>query len=382
MHYLDNASTTCVHPAVADVVDSVLREYWANPSALYTPGFEAEERISAARQTVALALGHTGPLDARRPELVFTAGGTEANNIAVLGAARARKGWGNHIVATGYEHPSVRRPLEHLEKNEGFTVTWIHPGLNGAVYAEELVQAVGTKTVLLCAMQMNNETGAKLDVAGIAAAVKERNSRTAVHVDAVQSFTKIPLNLSGTSIDTVALSGHKLHAPKGIGALYIRKGFMLEAPLYGGGQEGGIRPGTENTAFIAGFAKAVQLAQQAMEKDKRNISLLNLQLMAGLGSIGNICINSPEYAWPGILNISLPGIRSQTMLNFLDSRGVYLSSGASCDKGERSHTLTAMKLPDDRIDCALRVSMDGSNTPEDINALLDGLEMGIKTLQR
>lgn len=384
MHYLDNAATTRVDPRVADVVDRALREVWANPSSLYGPGYEAEEALHGARRTLAAALGIKGPLDERNPEIIFTGSGTEANNIAVLAAARARRGWGSHIVTTGYEHPSVRRPLERLEA-EGFTVTRICPAKNGEVYAEELVQAVGEKTVLVAAMQLNNETGATLDVAGIAAAAKTRNNRTAVHVDAVQSFLKLPLDVS--HIDTVALSAHKLHGPKGVGALYLRKGFAGDdfraaLPLLGGGQEGGLRPGTENAPYILGFEEAVRLAQKSREEDVRTIALLQLQLMAGLAGIEGIEINSPANAWPGILNISLPGVKSEVMLHHLEAQSVYLSSGSACARGERSHTLAAMGLPGARVDSALRVSLCAYNTAEDIDALLAGLASGLTTLVR
>ncbi len=381
MHYLDNAATTRVHPQVADEVDRVLRGVWANPSSLYGPGADAEEGIHAARRVLLGALGCREPLDLKRPQLVFTASGTEADNIAVFGAARPRKSWGDQIVATGYEHPAVRRPLGRLAE-EGFRVTFVAPGPDGRVDAAALLDAVGPKTVLVCAMQMNNETGAVLDVTALAAAVKQKNRRTAVHVDAVQAFTKLPLDVGGAPIDTVALSGHKLHAPKGVGALYVRRGFSLLPPFAGGGQEGGIRPGTQNTAFIAGFAKAVQLALDAREQAAQTVQTLHDRLVAGLAGMEGIESNSPPDAYAGILNFSLPGVRSEVMLHHLAAAGVYVSGGAACNKGERSHTLEAMGLPDARINCALRVSLCGGNTVEDIDALLCGLRGGLATLAR
>ncbi len=383
MHYLDNAATTPVSPAVTECIARELALHFANPSSLYPPGYEAEERVAVARAAVAAAMGVTSPQDARHPTVLFTGGGTEANNIAVFGAARARKNWGDHIVATGYEHPSVDRPLRMLAQQEGFRVTLIPPRADGRVSPDEIAAAVQEKTVLVAAMQVNNETGAVLDVAALAAQVKAKNNRLYVHVDGVQAFTKLPLPLEETGIDSYAVSGHKIGAPKGVGALFLRKGLHLAPPFGGGGQEGGIRPGTENTAYIAGLAVAADSAVANRQQTHQLFSALQARLLAGLRNLDGVTVNSPADAWPGIVNFSLPaGMRSQVMLNHLAEREVYISAGSACDRGKQSHTLAAMGLPAGRIESALRVSFGPENTQEDIDALLDGLAGGLRTLSR
>lgn len=376
MHYLDNAATTAVAGEVVEVVAQTLAQHYANPASLYAPGMAAEQVIAAARAQLAAALGCTPA------EVYFTASGTEASNIAIFGAARPRKRWGNRLVATGYEHPCVAKPLEALAEQEGFSLTMVPPGPDGAVDPGALLDAVDDATALVCAMQVNNETGAMLDTAALAKAVKAKNPRTAVHVDGVQAFTKVPVSLKNTAVDSFAVSAHKLHGPKGIGALYLRRGFHIAPPLLGGGQENGIRPGTENTAYIAGFGKAVELAMAQRELSAKTTAGLREKLLAGLAEMPGVEINSPQNGYAGILNCSLPGVRSETMLHFLEAREVYLSSGSACSKGQASHTLSAMQLPRERIDGALRVSFDGGNTEEDIDALLAGLEEGLATLAR
>ena len=237
MHYLDNAATTRVADTVADTADAVLRAHYANPSSLYAPGAQSEFVLSGARETVAASLG------AQPGEI----GG---NNLAVLGAVKARAAWADHIVVTGYEHPSVQNPVAALEK-EGWRVTVVRPDASGHVDAGALVRAVGSKTALVTAMHVNYEVVSILDGAARANAVKEKNSRTAVHIDGVQAWGKVPQRLNGTAIDSYAVSGHKIHAPKGVGALYVRRGYNLAPVFLGGGQEQKRRPGTENVAYIA-----------------------------------------------------------------------------------------------------------------------------------
>ncbi|MDL2325144.1 cysteine desulfurase [Ruminococcaceae bacterium OttesenSCG-928-A16] len=376
MHYLDNAATTPVVPEVIQVVSETLAAHFANPSSLYRLGFKAEREIDKSRKEIAKALGCTWA------EVIFTASGTESNNIALLGAAAARKGWGSHLVTTGYEHPSVIKPLERLALEEGFSLAIVAPGADGTVDIDEIVKAVRGDTALVAAMQVNNETGAIIDVAALAEKVKAKNPRTAVHVDGVQGFTRLPLRLAGTKIDSYAVSGHKLHAPKGVGALYLRKGYTLHPPMLGGGQENALRPGTENTAYIVGFAKAVALAGKKHIAAQQTTQQLQQQLLQGLAALPGVVVNSPAGGYAGIVNFSLPGVRSETMLHFLEERSVYVSSGSACNKGGRSHTLSAMNLPDKRIDCALRVSFSGENTPADVEALLAGLQAGLGSLAR
>lgn len=375
MHYLDNAATTRVADAVADVADAVLREHFANPSSLYAPGAHSEALIAEARETVAASLG------ARAEEVVFTACGSEGNNLAILGAVKARGAWADHIVVTGYEHPSVQNPIAALEK-EGWRVTVVPPDAAGHVDLRQLIDAVGPKTALVAAMHVNNEVGSILDVAALARAVKEKNSRTAVHVDGVQAWCKVPIRLNETAIDSYTVSGHKIHAPKGVGALYLRRGYHVAPVFWGGGQEAKRRPGTENIAYIAALAKAAERMRHGAAARAQHITALNALLWQRLAQLPGVTRNSPPDALPEVANFSVDAIRSETMLHFLESREIYVSSGSACSRGEASHTLTAMGLARRRVDTALRVSFCAENTPDDVNALADALAEGMRTLAK
>lgn len=375
MHYLDNAATTCVAQSAADVADEVLRAHFANPSSLYGIGAKSELVIKKARETVAHSLGCTAA------EITFTSCGSEGNNIAIQGACAARKAWANNIVVTGYEHPSVQNTVAAMREN-GFDVTVIYPDENGIVSIEEMAAAVNAKTALVAAMHVNNEIGAALDVARLAALVKEKNRRTAVHIDGVQAWGKLKIKLADTQIDTYTVSGHKIHAPKGIGALYIRKGFHILPYMHGGGQERGLRPGTENTAYIAAMAKACELAQADFKQKCEKIAAISSALRAQLEAIEGVTLNSPKSALPDIINFSVENIKSETMLHFLESNEIYVSSGSACSKGEASHTLSAMKLPKTRIDTAIRVSFSYDSTAADTDALIAALKEGIATIAK
>ncbi len=374
MHYLDNAATTRVADEAAETAARVLREHFANPSSLYAAGARAEAIISAARETVAASLG------VKTGEILFTGSGTEADNIAVQGALRARAAWGEHIVVSGFEHPAVQNAVSYMQK-QGWRVTTVRPDAQGHLDLDAMVRAVGTKTALCACMHVNNEVGTIMDVARLAREVKAKNPRTAVHVDGVQAWGKVPLKLSATMIDSYAVSGHKIHAPKGVGALYLRRGFHIEPLILGGLQEYGMRPGTENTAYIAAMAKAVELLQADKTRAQR-VRALSDRLWKGLAGIEGIVRNSPEDALPDVANFSVENIRSETMLHFLESRDICVSSGSACSKGEASHTLNAMGLARSRVDGAVRVSFSGENTAEDVDALLAGLRDGIRALAK
>lgn len=374
MHYLDNAATTRVADAVAEVAAQTLAGHFANPSSLYAPGARAEAVIRQARAAVATSLG------AGSGEVLFTGSGTEADNIAIQGALRARRAWGEHIVVSGFEHPAVQNTISAMEK-DGWRVTVVNPDATGHVDLDKMVHAIGTKTALCACMHVNNEVGTVQDVAYLAREVKSKNSRTAVHVDGVQAWGKVPIKLSATQIDSYAVSGHKIHAPKGVGALYLRRGYHIEPLIFGGLQEYGMRPGTENTAFIAAMEKAIVLLQADRTRQKR-MAALSARLWEGLAKLSGIQRNSPEDAMPDVANFSVANIKSETMLHFLEERGIYVSSGSACSKGEPSHTLAAMGLPKSRVDSALRVSFSGENTAEDVDALLTALQEGIATLAK
>ncbi len=372
IHYLDNAATTMVNPEVIETITKAMAEHWANPSSLYTPGAHSELALNKARADVARTLGATAG------EVYFTGCGSEGNNLAILGAARTRK-WGKRIVCTGFEHPSVALPMQRLAQ-EGYDVQFVAPEADGHLNVDKMLELVDKNTILVAAMQVNNETGTAVDVARLAAGVKARNDRTAVHVDGVQAWMRVPVRL--VNIDSYSVSGHKIHAPKGIGALYLRKGYHIEPPYLGGGQEKGMRPGTENLPYAIGMAKAATLLSRTLPQRHKTLVELNTRLREGLKQFPEVTLNSPEDAVPEVLNFSLNVIRSETMLHHLETMGVYVSSGSACSKGAASHTLTAMGLEPRRIDTAIRASFCADNTPEDVDALLEGLKTGLATLSR
>lgn len=378
LHYLDNAATTRVDPAVTEVIHDALVELWANPSSLYDPAVAAQDGIETARARIAKTL------HCRSDEIYFTACGSESNNMAIYGAALPRRHWGNKIVVTGFEHPSVQLPIRAL-KEEGFTVVEIAPERDGHIDTEKFLAAIDKNTVLAACMAVNNETGARQDIAALAQGIKAKNSRTHFHVDAVQAWLRIPIDLQKwPGVDTLSVSGHKIHAPKGVGALYVsEKYFQTFTPPYTGGeQEREKRPGTENLPYAIGLAAATQRLAKNMPARTAHIRALNQRLRQGLAAFPEVTINSPDSAVPEVLNFSENVINSQTMLNFLSERGVYISTGSACDKGALSHTLGAMGLDDRRIRTAIRVSFCAENTPEDVDAFLNAFADGMRTLQR
>ena len=375
MHYLDNAATTLVEPQLAKLCYDTMLKVYGNPSSLYKPGMEAERAMNHARAQVAATLGVTAS------EIYFTACGSESDNIALQGAAERTKNWAKNIVVTGFEHPAVYRTLELLA-DRGWEVRTIQPKADGHIDEEEFLAAVDKQTGLVAFMFVNNEIGTLLNPVALAKKIRAKNPRASIHVDGVQGWCKHPLKLSGGEIDSFALSGHKMHCPKGIGALYLRKNYRI-GPVYGGGgQEKGLRPGTENVPYIVTLGAAAEQYGKTIQPRLVAAQQLNSLLREELAKREGIRINSPEDASPYVLNFSIPGVRSETMLHFLESKEVYVSSGSACSKGAASHTLTAMGLPAARIDGALRVSFCDDTTKEDLFALLEGLDEGLATLQR
>ena len=377
LHYLDNAATTMVDPAVADAIAAALRESWANPSSLYDPAVLAEHKLNAARAKIAKTL------NCAAREIYFTACGSESNNLAILGAALPRQAWGNNIVTTGFEHPSVQLPIRAL-RDRGFDVAEVAPGADGRLDVQKLIDAVDKNTVLVACMAVNNETGAVQDIARLAAGVKAKNSRTAVHIDAVQAWLRIPLDLKKLpGVDTLAVSGHKVHAPKGIGALYLCENQRqhLRPPYLGGHQERGIRPGTENLPYAVGLGLAAEQGARRMRAAAANAAALNAQLRAGLAALPGVTVHSPAGAVPEVLNFSTNCVNSQTFISYLNDRQIYVSGGSACDKGEPSHTLQAMGCDARAVATALRVSFCAGNDEGDVAALLAALKDGLAELQ-
>ena len=375
MIYLDHAATTPVPEEVAHAVYDTLVSGWGNPSSQYPIGKQARDAVAAARETIAAALG------CKSEQFVFTSCGSESDNIALQGAAERTKNWAKNIVVTGFEHPAVYRTLELLAAR-GWEIRTVPPDAEGHIDETAFLDAVDKQTGVVAFMFVNNEIGTLLDPVALAKRVRAKNSRASIHVDGVQGWCKHPLRLSGGEIDSFALSGHKMHCPKGVGALYLRKNYRIGPVFGGGGQERGLRPGTENVPYIVTLGAAAEKYGKTIAPRLAAAGELNALLRAELARRPGVTVNSPADASPYVLNFSIPGVRSETMLHFLESKEVYVSSGSACSKGAASHTLTAMKLPAARIDGALRVSFCDTSTQEDVRALLDGLDEGLALLQR
>ena len=370
--YLDNSATTKPCKEAVDKMIYVLENVYGNPSSLHTLGLNAEKEVTAARKITAKQLG------AEADEIYFTSGGTEANNTAVFGAAYARRKTGNRIVTTAIEHSSVYESCKELER-QGFEVIFLDPERNGNISAEQLAAAIDKNTILVSVMMINNETGVRLPVDKISKIIKKNNAPALFHCDAVQAFGKVPVKPSKIGADLLSVSSHKIHGPKGVGALYIKKGTYIKPILYGGEQQKKIRPGTETVPLICGFGAAIENIG-SMSENMNKASLLHDYAVKRLSEISGVEINSPDDGLPYILNISAVGVRSETMLHFLEKQGVYISSGSACAKGKKSHVLTAMGLDGARIDSALRISFSKYSEISEIDTLAAFLQEGMSTL--
>lgn len=373
--YLDNSATTAVTPEVAALAARIMTEQYGNPSSLHRRGFWAERALTEARGQVAAVLR------CRPEEIVFTSGGTESNNLALLGAARAARRRGNRIVTTAVEHHSVLAVCRQLE-SEGFEVAYVSPDAGGVITPESFAAACDEKTVLASCMMVNSETGALHDIPAIAAACRRKNPGILFHADCVQAFGRLEIAPARWGVQLVSVSGHKIHAPKGVGALYVAKGVRLLPPLYGSGQERGLRPGTENLPGICAMGLAAERMNARRAENAAHFTALRQKLITNLSQSPAVCINSPQAAAPYIINLSVEGIRSEIMIHYLEQFEIYVSSGSACAKGERSHVLTAMGLPEDRIDSALRVSMTDTTAEGEIDEFCRRLLQGAATLAK
>lgn len=364
--YLDNSATTKVYKEAAEAAFEVMTENYGNPSSLHMKGVEAEKILEEARKDIAEAIG--GNPDG----LYFTSGGTEANNLAVIGGALAKKRKGNKIVVSAYEHDSVIKSAKQLE-SMGFSVIWLKPDENGIITPLSVFEAVDEKTVLVSVMLVNNEIGAINPIKEICSAAKRKNPEILFHTDAVQGFCKVPFKAEKSGVDLVTVTAHKIGGPKGIGALWIKKGARVLPQHFGGEQEKQLRPGTQAMPLIAAFGKAVQLENASSSERKERMKMLESYLKESIRKIDGILLNSKEDAIPNIVNISVPGIRSEIMLHFLENRGIYVSSGSACALGAKSHVLAAMGYDSARIDSAVRISFGRDTEKEDIDELVAAL---------
>lgn len=372
MIYLDNSATTKPSKKAIEYINRALTEAWGNPSSLHTMGMDAEMLLSDAREAVAKSIG------AASEEIIFTGSGTEANNTALM-AALYKKGQGNRIITTSIEHPSVLETVKRLEEN-GFEVIRLSVDRSGKINLSELENALNSKTVLVSIMLVNNEIGSIQPISDAAKLIKKIAPRAIFHTDAVQAYGKLPINVRELGVDLLTASGHKIHGPKGIGFLYCKKSVSIKPFITGGGQERGLRSGTESVPLIAGLMGALEDLGDIKKNYTKASELWNYAVSAFRNS-GIALINSPEDACPYILNISLVGYRSETLLHFLEAKGIYVSSGSACAKGEQSHVLSELGLDKKRSDSALRLSFSRDNKKEDIDLSLEALKEAVKKLR-
>ena len=371
--YLDNSATTKPCPGARKRLLEAVDLLWGNPSSLHQKGLEAQLLLEEARAFIAKCLS------CRESELYFTSGGTESNNLAVFGAANAMKRKGNKIVVSSVEHPSVSRAFDKLE-SDGFTVVRLPVDRFGVVPVEEIENAVDESTVLVSMMAVNNELGSVEPVEALSRIVKEKHSPALIHVDAVQAFGKLPLNVKKLGVDLMSVSAHKIHGTKGAGALFVKASVRLAPHIFGGGQEKNVRPGTEPLPAIAAFFGAAE--ELDVKKSLPAVTALRDGFVKKLSALDGVVINSGADALPYIVNISLPGRPAEAVLNFLSSRGIYVSSGSACAKGRRSPTLTAAGLESERVNSSLRISLSRFTTEDELDFCLEGIEEALRAIRK
>lgn len=373
--YFDNSATTKPCPEAVAAALEALEATWANPSSLYRQGGEAAARLREARGRVARAMG------AEPGRVFFTSGGTEADNWAVFSAMERMGKRGGHIITTAVEHHAILNPMKKLEAM-GYRVTYLKPDRLGRISAEEFSAALTPETVLASVMMVNNESGAVMPVGQMAKELHRRNPEAIFHTDAVQGFLKVPFQAKTLGADLISVSSHKVHGPKGAGALYISPRLRSFPPyLLGGGQESGLRSGTEAMPALCGFGAACAAGSAALKEDLARESALRDRCAAGLEAIEGVVVLGAHEA-PHILSASIPGVPTQNIINLLQDRDVLVSAGSACAKGHRSHVLEAMALPPKVIDGAFRISLSRFTTEQEVDQLLKSVEETARLLRR
>ena len=374
--YLDNSATTKPYQEVVDKMVLALTTQYGNPSSIYKKGIEVEREIKEIRRNIARSLG------AKETEIYFTSGGTECNNTIIRSVANLNKKTKKHIISTVIEHPSVLNTLKDLAA-DGFQVTYLPVGKDGKISLEDLKNAIKKETILVSVMHVNNEIGTIQPIEEIGKYLKSLDEKVYFHVDGVQSYAKIKFRPSRYNIDFMSVSGHKLHGPKGIGFMYVKENNRIKPLLTGGGQEIGIRSGTENVPGIYGIGEAVRILNQDLEgtidKIKGLRDLLKEEILA---NIDNVKINSPEDGVCHVLNVSFRGVRGEVLLHYLEQKEIYVSTGSACSsKKKGSHVLNAIGLTPDEIEGAIRFSLSDLNTKEEIMKTVEVLKESVSDLR-
>lgn len=377
--YFDNSATTRVYDSVRDIVIKTMTEDFGNPSAMHQKGVDAEKYVKDAAKTLA------GLLKVQEKEILFTSGGTESDNLALIGAALANKRSGKHIVTTAVEHPAVSQPASFLQE-EGFEVTYLPVDSRGVVKMDILESVLRPDTILVSTMYVNNEVGAVMPVEEIARMVHEKSPKAIYHVDAIQAFGKYRIHPKKAGIDLLSVSGHKIHGPKGVGFLYVNEKVKIRPQILGGGQQSNMRSGTDNVPGVAGLGAAAGQIYKNLEADTEHLYELKEYLAKGLSEIDDIIINGPAIreGAPHILSISVMGVRSEVLLHALEDKEIYISAGSACSSHKRkpSSTLTAMGLPKAQIECTVRLSFTEENTMEEAEYFLQTMKELVPMLRR
>lgn len=377
--YLDNSATTRVMDEAARLVVEIFTKDYGNASSMHKKGVSAERYIKYAKETLSKIM------KVKDKEIFFTSGGTESDNWALIGAAYANMRAGRHLITTQIEHPAILQTMDYLER-QGFEVTYLPVSKEGIVSLEALRKALRPDTILVSIMQVNNEVGAMQPIEEAAAIIKKQNPQTLFHVDAVQGFGKLPMYPKKWGVDMVSVSGHKIHAPKGIGILYVREGVKIRPLIYGGGQQKNYRSGTENVPGAAGIAKAAELLYKHLDRDTERLYELRRYFIGELLQMEGVYINGPmeEGAAPHIVSASIEGIRSEVLLHALEERDIFVSAGSACasKKHTISATLQAMKVEQALLDSTIRFSFSVFTTKEELDYTLKALREIIPMLRR
>lgn len=386
-HYLDNSATTRVYPEVAKLMCKIMTEDYGNPSSMHNKGVEAERYVTQSLKRIA------GAMKVSEKEIIFTSGGTESDNLALIGTAMANQRAGRHIITTKVEHPAILNTVKYLE-GEGFEIEYLSVDRYGVISLEELKEKLRPDTILVSIMHTNNEVGAVMPIAKAGEIIKANNPATLFHVDAVQGFGKAEIYPKRMNIDMLSVSGHKIHGPKGIGILYVNEKVKIKPISYGGGQQKGMRNGTLNVPGIAGIGLAVETICAGLKEEREKLYGLKRYFLSEVSKIERVTVNgckkdengefAVEETAPHIMNISVSGLRSEVMLHALEEKGIYVSAGSACASHSKkeSSTLKSMGASAEMMDGALRISMSVFTSREDLDAMLTGLKEVIEMYGR